>query len=237
MQAGHQYLWRSNGALICTSTTIDVRCDRMILRDSEPDERSGWPATEAHLGHLRHRPDPPGAVGKDLGHAGWSSAEASPDQSCRSAAVRSRTPEESTSGIGATRQVSSTALDARVEDREVMRHALQRVVQVRHSVIRTHNRLSDSCCGTRNGERRRCYATLGWGGRRTLAVRESLGKSQCLTRTRPPAHCPTTRHRSPRWCGPDLPGTCQQPGSASSTAGHPSRPKACRIRFRYSRER
>jgi hypothetical protein len=44
------------------------------------------------------------------GHtAKWSNAVASAGQSCRNAAFRSRTPDESTSGIGATRQTSSTA--------------------------------------------------------------------------------------------------------------------------------
>ena len=45
------------------------------------------------------------------GHAAkWSNAVASPGQSCRKADFRSRTPDESTSGIGATRHASTTAL-------------------------------------------------------------------------------------------------------------------------------
>jgi hypothetical protein len=44
------------------------------------------------------------------GHtAKWSNAVASAGQSCRNAAFRSRTPDESMSGIGATRQTSITA--------------------------------------------------------------------------------------------------------------------------------
>jgi hypothetical protein len=42
--------------------------------------------------------------------AKWSSAVASPGQSRRKADFRSRTPDESTSGIGATRHTSITAL-------------------------------------------------------------------------------------------------------------------------------